>query len=774
MYFAPTSNITSINNNHQHNTSEQQSQVLISSDNNITPLITSDFEDQPNNHLYNFTTVQQQQIFPTSPISSPSQPTISSSNTHLVNNPNTNRLFVPSPPLSPMNTSALGSPNRSCSSCKKRKVKCDRKTPSCSACIKSKNRCLYTSYSPPAAFLNQSSPSSLSSPTFSQLRENDQQVESIKSENELENEHFNLYNNEEIIMEDRSEELIKSLHERLDQIENIGRQRFEHIQKIQQQSSQLSSLQQTQFPYLLADDDAAMLKLIMENPIVPQNTSENYLSTSVSELIPNTVQSSDDNTSIINDNSHPTIKASHSSLSSPISSPASSSHIIRSFNVNDSNSNSDSHNLKSQNHHGPHSNSYSPYSLPQHHRSFHRQMIPTTPLVSIKAKSILGPRIAPILNAITTIHLIRDVSQPNDNIVRNGNLNFPVETGFKHLQHLQHWIQDRFQTVVNELSSGNLNKEITDEILKVGVEKLELRPIMKERIIENGNGLVESNAYSQLFEMIFYRRRQKDKDDFPIAIKSEPMINEGKGTSEPEMAKTQVMILTTKQIHFHQRVTMHIWKKFMLFCEYLLAEFRGYEKIPGWLIPKNPMKTKLVLLVVVVNGVMGQGRAIVNLPTEHAGYINFLQHELNELKKEFEGASDQNFHLSESIDELQGDIADYENHTYELEARISELEDENKNLKQEFDELHNQYGRFQFTNNTLNHYENQIKTLRYQAEELQYSVDELETQNEWFKRHTENLYEANQKLRVNNELLEDKKEQIFEFLKDFKLYTKNP
>ncbi|CAG8443932.1 5354_t:CDS:2 [Scutellospora calospora] len=43
----------------------------------------------------------------------------------------------------------LGHPNRSCVSCKKRKVKCDRKTPSCAACLKSKHRCHYTSYSPP-------------------------------------------------------------------------------------------------------------------------------------------------------------------------------------------------------------------------------------------------------------------------------------------------------------------------------------------------------------------------------------------------------------------------------------------------------------------------------------------------------------------------------------------------------------------------------------------------------------------------------------------------
>jgi len=52
------------------------------------------------------------------------------------------------PPASPM-SATLGHPNRSCASCKKRKVKCDRKTPSCTAYQKSKHRCHYTSYSPP-------------------------------------------------------------------------------------------------------------------------------------------------------------------------------------------------------------------------------------------------------------------------------------------------------------------------------------------------------------------------------------------------------------------------------------------------------------------------------------------------------------------------------------------------------------------------------------------------------------------------------------------------
>jgi hypothetical protein len=57
-------------------------------------------------------------------------------------------LLLSTPPPSPM-SATLGHPNRSCASCKKRKVKCDRKTPSCTACQKSKHRCQYTSYSPP-------------------------------------------------------------------------------------------------------------------------------------------------------------------------------------------------------------------------------------------------------------------------------------------------------------------------------------------------------------------------------------------------------------------------------------------------------------------------------------------------------------------------------------------------------------------------------------------------------------------------------------------------
>ncbi|CAG8573180.1 7832_t:CDS:2, partial [Ambispora gerdemannii] len=436
MYFAPTSEIVSINNNIH----EPQSQVLTNNNEDITPPADSTFiqPTQPNQHFHNFTTQQ-----------SP-QSTISSPNIHLVNNPNINRLFVPSPPLSPMNTSALGNPNRSCSSCKKRKVKCDRKTPSCSACIKSKNRCLYTSYSPP--FLNQSSPSSLSSPTFSQLQENDQysqhHVELIKSENDLENEHFNLYNEE--IMEDRSEELalIKSLHEKVEQVENAGRQRYEHIQKIFNSGN----------------------------------------------------------------SSH------HGSLSHP--------------------------------------NNYSPYPLPQHSRSLHRQRISTTPKVSIKEsnffvpykkaniifnynpraiKSLLGPGIAPILNATTiptALNSIRDVCQQNDVNMQNGNLNFPIETGFKNFQHLQNWIQDRFQAIVNESSFGNLNQ---GKINEAGVEKLELRPIVKESLIENGNGSVGLSVDSQIFEIIFYRRRQKakekEKDDLPMVIKSEPIISDGKEIS---------------------------------------------------------------------------------------------------------------------------------------------------------------------------------------------------------------------------------------------------
>ncbi|CAG8537271.1 9873_t:CDS:2 [Racocetra persica] len=55
-------------------------------------------------------------------------------------------LLYCTPPHSPVPMSSnLGHPNRSCVSCKKRKVKCDRKTPSCAACVKSKHRCYYTS-----------------------------------------------------------------------------------------------------------------------------------------------------------------------------------------------------------------------------------------------------------------------------------------------------------------------------------------------------------------------------------------------------------------------------------------------------------------------------------------------------------------------------------------------------------------------------------------------------------------------------------------------------
>ena len=83
----------------------------------------------------------------------------------------------------------LGNPNRSCVSCKKRKVKCDRKVPACTSCAKSKLRCCYTSYSPPA-FAEASMPVS------------------------------------------DEDEGLRMLRERIDQVEAMGRERFEKLYKI--------------------------------------------------------------------------------------------------------------------------------------------------------------------------------------------------------------------------------------------------------------------------------------------------------------------------------------------------------------------------------------------------------------------------------------------------------------------------------------------------------------------------------------------------------------
>ncbi|RIA94583.1 hypothetical protein C1645_817744 [Glomus cerebriforme] len=141
-----------------------------------------------------------------------------------------------SPPSSPM-SATLGLPNRSCASCKKRKVKCDRKTPSCTACQKSKHRCQYTSYSPPV------------------LTEEPQQPD-----------------------EDRE---FKVLKQKIDEIHNHSRLRLEHIQKMVStcqptMTSKDEGFPNTTTPYYFEEEDFFNLNF-NNNPVIPTSTGSQYL-----------------------------------------------------------------------------------------------------------------------------------------------------------------------------------------------------------------------------------------------------------------------------------------------------------------------------------------------------------------------------------------------------------------------------------------------------------------------------------------------------------------
>ncbi|CAG8462496.1 5313_t:CDS:2 [Paraglomus occultum] len=104
----------------------------------------------------------------------------------------------------------LGNPNRSCVSCKKRKVKCDRKVPACTSCAKSKLRCCYTSYSPPA-FAEQSMP---------------------------------------VTDEDEG---LRMLRERIDQVEALGRERFDRLYKLLMEIKDSKSMQATKIEDIQSD-----------------------------------------------------------------------------------------------------------------------------------------------------------------------------------------------------------------------------------------------------------------------------------------------------------------------------------------------------------------------------------------------------------------------------------------------------------------------------------------------------------------------------------------
>jgi len=144
--------------------------------------------------------------------------------------------LLSTPPPSPM-SATLGHPNRSCVSCKKRKVKCDRKTPSCTACQKSKHRCHYTSYSPPV------------------LTEEPQQPD--------------------------EDEGIKAIRQKIEELDNTTRLRWERFQKMMSAAAYQPSMaakderdlsyQNPPAPYYIEDDEV-LYNLNLNNPMIPTST----------------------------------------------------------------------------------------------------------------------------------------------------------------------------------------------------------------------------------------------------------------------------------------------------------------------------------------------------------------------------------------------------------------------------------------------------------------------------------------------------------------------
>jgi hypothetical protein len=143
-------------------------------------------------------------------------------------------ILLNTPPPSPM-SATLGHPNRSCASCKKRKVKCDRKTPSCSACQKSKHRCQYTSYSPPV------------------FTEEPQQPD--------------------------EDEGIKAIKQKIEELDNNTKLRWDHLQKIMSAAYQQPTMTSkddfanpSSVPYYNVDEDEVIYNLNLNNPVIPTST----------------------------------------------------------------------------------------------------------------------------------------------------------------------------------------------------------------------------------------------------------------------------------------------------------------------------------------------------------------------------------------------------------------------------------------------------------------------------------------------------------------------
>ncbi|GBB97552.1 hypothetical protein RclHR1_00300031 [Rhizophagus clarus] len=291
-------------------------------------------------------------------------------------------LLLSTPPPSPM-SATLGHPNRSCASCKKRKVKCDRKTPSCTACLKSKHRCQYTSYSPPVF-------------------------------------------NEEPQQSNEDEE-IKALKQKIEELDNAARLRWEHFQKVmstyQPQMPTKDEFANPSAPYFVEDEDVYNLNL--NNPVIPTSTGSQFLQSppqslqlspqhqyqvppppqqpSVSYMLPQQQYQRSPNSA----GTSPFIQTQNIAMSSGNYSPYMSGTIVLNYNLN-------------------------------------------------AMRSFLGRQIAPLLQSMTS----------------GQGPQVPVN-GFTDVVQLQNWLRDRF-----------LSQEWTEEMESYSVvdpdERFELRPIIEE------------------------------------------------------------------------------------------------------------------------------------------------------------------------------------------------------------------------------------------------------------------------------------------------------